>query len=166
MSRRASEQGAVAPTSLLAAAVLAVAIGAAGYAMTSGPSDHVQSQPPAQTQAKTTPTPKVRPTRPAKHVTPPAIIRGNYTVMIYNNTSITGLAGRTSDKAKTFGWNVLTPKQWTYSLLSAPTVFYPPAMKAQAQQLATDLGITTLAPAVTPMQMDQLTVILTSSYTP
>ena len=166
MRRRASEQGAVAPTSLLAAAILAIAIGAAGYAMTSGPNDEVQKAPTTRVQTQPTVTPTAHPKPTVKPTTPPAIVRGNYTVTVYNNTAIQGLAGRASDKAKNFGWNVLTPKQWTSSLLTTPTVFYPPTMKNAAQQLATDLGISTLAPTTSAMQPDQLTVILTSSYTP
>lgn len=166
MRRRASEQGAVAPTSLLAAAVLAVAIGAAGYAMTSGHPDqvdkHTSTQPLAQPSV--TPKPTAHPTHRPTHATPPAIVRGNYTVIVYNNTSITGMAGAASTKAKNFGWNVLTPKQWTASLLTTPTIFYPPTMQDAARQLGTDLGITTLEPATSAMAPDQLTVILTSSY--
>lgn len=168
MRSRASEQGAVAPASLLAAAVVAVAIGTAGYAMTSGPSERVQSAPTAATSTPTPPAvqPKRQPKKTAPKVTPtqaPVIDRGTYNVAIYNNSNIQGLAARTSTKTQTFGWKVVATSQW-YGTVDASTVFYPPKMKAAAQQLATDLGISTVKPAVAPMQMDQLTVILTATY--
>ena len=167
MRRRASEQGAVAPASLLAAAVVAVAIGTAGYALTSGPSESIQ-QPstrsaPAQHETVTKPVVK-KPVATVKPTpTAPVINRGNFNVAIYNDSNIRGLAARTSTKAQTVGWKVVTTSQW-FGTVDTSTVYYPPAMKAAAQQLATDLGITTVKASVSPMQMDQLTVILTSTY--
>jgi hypothetical protein len=169
MRTRASEQGAVAPASLLAAAVVAVAIGTAGYAMTSGPSEHIQNAPTSSSTPTTHPEPKSKPAAikkaPAapKTTAAPVIDRGTYNVAIYNNSNIPGLAARTSTKAQTFGWKVVTTSQW-YGTVNAPTVYYPPTMKAAAQLLAKDLGITAIKPAVSPMQMDQLTVILTATY--
>ena len=167
MRSRATERGAVAPASLLAAAVVAVAIGTAGYAMTSGPGESIQPPPAAAT---TTPSHHPTRTKPAARTVPkptptkaPVIDRGTYNVAIYNNSNIQGLAARTSTKAQTFGWKVVTTSQW-YGTVASSTVFYPPKMKAAAQQLATDLGISAVKPAVTPMQMDQLTVILTATY--
>lgn len=169
MRSRASEQGAVAPASLLAAAVVAVAIGTAGYAMTSGPSERVQAAPTA-TMTTSTSHPQTRSKRavkktPAPTPTPKAqpLDRGAFNVAIYNNSNVKGLAARTSTKTQTFGWKVVTTSQW-YGTVDTSTVFYPPKMKAAAQQLATDLGISSIKPAVSPMQMDQLTVILTSTY--
>lgn len=166
MRSRASEQGAVAPASLLAAAVVAVAIGTAGYAMTSGPSERIQQQPPATTTSP--PKTVVKPaTTPRPHATPTAqatpIDRATFNVAVYNDSNIRGLAARTATKAQTAGWKVVTTSQW-FGTVDTSTVYYPPKMKTAAQQLATDLGITTVKPAVSPMQMDQLTVILTSSY--
>lgn len=169
MRSRASEQGAVAPASLLAAAVVAVAIGTAGYAMTSGPSERIQPEPTSSSTPTTPPQPTSRPTAVKK--TPaavrttqaPVIDRGSYNVAIYNNSNIKGLAARTSTKAQTFGWKVVTTSQW-YGTVDTSTVYYPPSMKAAAQLLAKDLGITAVKPAVSPMQMDQLTAILTASY--
>lgn len=167
MRSRASEQGAVAPASLLAAAVVAVAIGTAGYAMTSGPSESVQTAPtaatPTQHPVQTKPATKKAPTPKPTPTQPPVIDRGTYNVAIYNNSNVQGLAARTSAKTQTFGWKVVTTSQW-YGTVAASTVFYPPRMKAAAQQLATDLGITSVKLAVSPMQMDQLTVILTATY--
>lgn len=169
MRRRASERGAVAPASLLAAAVVAVAVGTAGYALTSGPSETIQQAPatrsaPSEGQRPITKAilKKAQPT-PTATPTPAAIIRSNFNVAIYNDSNIHGLAARTSTKAQTVGWKVVTTSQW-YGTVATSTVYYPPKMKAAAHELATDLGITTVKPAVAPMQMDQLTVILTSTY--
>lgn len=168
MGRRASEQGAVAPASLLAAAVVAVAVGTAGYALTSGPSEALQQAPAARSaptshhaaaKASVKPTPSV----PTSTPTVAPIVRGDFNVAIYNDSNIHGLAARTSTKAQTVGWKVVTTSQW-YGTVDTSTVYYPAKMKAAAQQLATDLGITTVKPAVAPMQLDQLTVILTSTY--
>lgn len=170
MKRRASERGAVAPASLLAAAVVAVAIGTAGYALTSGPSAALQapSTRSAPSHHDVTPSPAATKTaKPRPSATPtataPAITRGNFNVAIYNDSNIRGLAARTATKAQTVGWKVVTTSQW-YGTVAASTVYYPPSMKAAAQQLATDLGITAVKAAVSPMQMDQLTVILTATY--
>ena len=171
MTTRASEEGAIAPASLLAAAVVAVAIGTAGYALTAGPSEtgaQASSTRSAPAPLDTTPSPTVvKTTRPhptiAPTPTPPVITRGNFNVAIYNDSNVRGLAARTSTKAQTVGWKVVTTSQW-FGTVDTSTVYYPPTMKAAAQQLATDLGITTVKAAVSPMQMDQLTVILTSTY--
>jgi hypothetical protein len=40
-------------------------------------------------------------------------------------------------------------------------VYYPPRLKAAGHLLALDLGIRRSMPAVTPMRLDRLTVILT-----
>ncbi|MGN6160952.1 MAG: LytR C-terminal domain-containing protein [Marmoricola sp.] len=167
MRTPASERGAVAPASLLAAAVVAVAIGTAGYAMTSGPSERVQDAPATSRAAQHAATPKATVTRKpqvkATPTAPPVIDRGSFNLAIYNDSNIRGLAARTSTKAQTFGWKVVTTSQW-YGTVDTSTVYYPPKMKDAAQQLAKDLGIATIKPAVSPMQMDQLTVILTSTY--
>jgi len=165
MRSRASEQGAIAPASLLAAAIVAIAIGAAGYAMTAGPSNEVEQQPAAQ---RVTPTPspaKASSTPPAPEKTaPPVIDRTSFRVAVFNNSTVPGLAARTADKVSTAGWNVVTTAQWTASTLNTSTIYYPASMKAAAKLLGDDMGITTLKPTVAPAQPDQLTIILTASY--
>ncbi len=46
-------------------------------------------------------------------------------------------------------------------VIPASTVYYPARLEAAAKLLALDLGIQRTAPAVEPMRMDRLTVILT-----
>jgi hypothetical protein len=59
------------------------------------------------------------------------------------------------------GWNVVGSDNW-YGTIPATTVYFPPRLAAEAKQLALDLGISRRQPAVDPMRMDRLTVILTA----
>lgn len=113
---------------------------------------------PEQDPVVTTPPPTPKPA--------PVVKRGTYNVVIYNNTNITGLAGKTSTRASRVGWNVLATDNWT-GTVDASTVFFGPRMKAAAQLLARDLGIARVKPyikGVNGMRPDRLTVILTSDY--
>ena len=92
---------------------------------------------------------------------PPPIKRAETSVMVYNNSGITGLAGEVAGLATDAGWSVVGADNW-YGTIPANTVYYPKPLKAAAEQLALDLGIQRTAPAVDPMQLDRLTVILTA----
>ena len=48
-----------------------------------------------------------------------------------------------------------------YGTIPASTVYYPPRLTEAGRLLALDLGIQRRQPAVDPMRMDRLTVILT-----
>ena len=48
-----------------------------------------------------------------------------------------------------------------YGTIPASTVYYPKRMAKAGELLALDLGIQRTAPAVDPMRLDRLTVILT-----
>jgi hypothetical protein len=91
---------------------------------------------------------------------PKPIDRGATYVIVYNNSGITGLAGRVADQAATVGWNVVGADNW-YGTIPDNTVYFPQPLQREAEQLALDLGIDRTAPAVDPMQLDRLTVILT-----
>lgn len=82
-------------------------------------------------------------------------------VEVYNNSTITGLAGSTAATLQDSGWQVVTTDNW-YGEIPANTVYYPADLRAQAELLAGDLGIDRTMPAVDPMGFDRLTVILTS----
>jgi len=84
----------------------------------------------------------------------------NVLVEVYNNSGISGLAGETSAVLEGAGWNVAVTDNW-YGDIPENTVYYPQGMDAEAKKLAKTLGITRLMPAVSPMQFDRLTVILT-----
>ena len=94
---------------------------------------------------------------------PPKIVRSEVYVEIYNNSSVVGLAGTTASRAQGVGWNVVSVDNW-YGSIAAPTVYYGPEMRRQANLLATDLGVDRVVPAVEPMGFDRLTVILTAGY--
>jgi hypothetical protein len=82
-------------------------------------------------------------------------------VEVYNNSGITGLAADTAQALDQAGWNVTATDNW-YGNIPDNTVYYPDELRPQARQLAKTLDITRLRPAVSPMQFDRLTVILTS----
>ena len=93
---------------------------------------------------------------------PADIDRSAVLVEVYNNSTISGLAGRTADDARSVGWNVVGVDNW-HGTIPESTVYYPDGMEADAETLADDLGISRLNPAVEPMRFDRLTVILTGS---
>jgi hypothetical protein len=82
-------------------------------------------------------------------------------VDVYNNSGITGLAADRASFLQGAGWNVAATDNW-YGDIPADTVYYPPKLRADATTLAKALGYTRLRPAVSPMQFDRLTVIITT----
>lgn len=93
----------------------------------------------------------------------PTVTRGEVYVAVYNNSNVTGLAGRTSGRLTGAGWQVVTSDNW-YGTIPATTVYFPSRLAEAARLLAKDLGITRVMPAVDPMQMDRLTLILTADF--
>ena len=66
--------------------------------------------------------------------------KGKVYVEVYNNSGITGLAGRSAATATQAGWQVVGSDNW-YGTIPASTVYYPPRLEAAARALALDLGI-------------------------
>lgn len=91
----------------------------------------------------------------------PAVQRGKVQVEVYNNSGITGLAGRYADRATKAGWQVTGSDNW-YGTIAASTVYYPADLKAAAKLMALDLGLHRVVPAAGGMRRDRLTVILTA----
>ncbi len=83
-------------------------------------------------------------------------------VEVYNNSGISGLAAATSARLESAGWSVVATDNW-YGAIPANTVYYPEGMRAAAERLAKRLDYPRLRPAVSPMQFDRLTVIITSA---
>jgi len=81
-------------------------------------------------------------------------------VEVYNNSALKDLAATTAAALQDAGWQVVGTDNW-YGNIPSNTVYYPPKLKAQASQLAKDVGISRTHPAVAPMRFDRLTVILT-----
>ena len=142
------------PLALMSAG--AVLLAGAGYAVTT-PAKPVQVQLVVKPQVfePRTSLDKVR--------VIPAIDRQDTYVVVFNNSGITGLAGRTAEKLSGAGWNVVGSDNW-YGTIPASTVYYPASLAREAKALARDLRIERVKPAVDPMQRDRLTVILTPDY--
>jgi hypothetical protein len=142
-----------------------VAIFAAGLAYVA-----TQGKPPTErevtitaAQPSTTPTPSTMPTTTPEKPRKPAIDKGKVYVEVYNNSGVSGLAGRIAATATQAGWKVVGSDNW-YGTIPASTVYYPAKLARAAKALALDLGIRRTVPAVDPMKLDRLTVILTSDH--
>ena len=114
--------------------------------------------PAAQQDPSVAPSTPVTPTKTAKPK--PVVKRGEVNVVVFNNSGITGLAGRVATTVTGAGWTVVGSDNW-YGSIPGNTVYYPKRLKDAAELLALDLGIQRTAVAVDPMQLDRLTVILT-----
>jgi hypothetical protein len=163
---RRNDRGAVFPSPVVMLSIIAVVM--AGIAFVATRSDEpterkvtTVADDPAPTAGTDDPTPDSTPsTDETEKPRKPPVNRADTFVMVYNNSGVTGLAGRVAASATEAGWNVVGADNW-YGTIPANTVYYPQPLKAAAEQLALDLGIQRTAPAVDPMQLDRLTVILT-----
>lgn len=169
--RRTGEAGFALPSLLALGCAAAVVAAGVAFLTTGRPPTPVRAQPAAHVTAPATTTIPVKTTAPPavlKHVrhtrhSRPTVRRAHTYVEVYNNSGITGLAGRTAARASGAGWQVVGADNW-YGTIPASTVYYPPQLHAAAKLLAHDLGIHRLRPAIAPMKFDRLTVILTSGY--
>ena len=93
----------------------------------------------------------------------PVVRRADTYVEVFNNSGVSGLAGRTAARAQDAGWQVVGSDNW-YGTIPASTVYYPRRLRPAAVLLGKDLGITRLKEAIAPMRGDRLTVVLTSDY--
>lgn len=147
--------------------VVAAGVGLAAVASNAS-DDAVSHQPVAQPPTTsstpgptkttgTTPTKVPRTRQPHERRTPvPEVF-----VEVYNNSGVTGLAASRAKVLERAGWNVTATDNW-YGNIPANTVYFPGTMRPAARQLAKVLNITRVRPAVSPMQFDRLTVILTA----
>ena len=92
--------------------------------------------------------------------TKPPVERADHGVVVFNNTTISGLAGEVLGKVGEIGWNPVAADNW-YGTIPATTVYFPAGQRDAAQKLALDLGIQRLVPADPAMSDTNLTVILT-----
>ena len=157
------ERGVVFPSPVVVLSIVAVAMAAIAYVATRG-------QPPTErevtiTAATSSPTPTPTPSMPTARPKPakPAVNKGKVYVEVYNNSGVSGLAGRVAGTATQAGWNVVGSDNW-YGTIPASTVYFPPQLQRAARALALDLGIRRTVPAVDPMKLDRLTVILTADH--
>jgi hypothetical protein len=162
-SRRRDERGVAFPSPVVMLSIIAVAMAGFAFVATSDeePTERRITTASAPATESPAPTPEVVPTTPAPTKKPkPQVKRGEVYVEVYNNSGIKGLAAGTAAKATQVGWQVVGEDNWQ-GVIPASTVYYPARLQAAAKLLALDLGIQRTAPAVEPMRMDRLTVILT-----
>lgn len=163
MRRRVDERGVAVPSPLVMLSIVAVAMAGIAFLATQddGSRDSALepvSHPTPTVAATTTPTAPVRTPDPQ-----PTINRAEVFVEVYNNSGVKGLATRTATRASGAGWNVVGSDNW-YGTIPSSTVYFPRRLEDAAHALAKDLGIKRLQPAVDPMRLDRLTVILTGDY--
>jgi hypothetical protein len=156
-SRRRDQRGAILPSPVVMLSIIAVAMAAVAFVATRGDAPTEREVTPVAQEPQSTPssTPTVKP-KPPK----PVIKRGEIYVEVYNNSNISGLAGRVAEKATGAGWKVVGSDNWV-GTIPANTVYYPQRLKEEAELLALDLGIKRTYISAAPMKLDRLTVILT-----
>ena len=161
--RRRDQRGVVFPSPVVMLSIIAVAMAGIAYVATRGqaPTEREVTIASSSPSATVTPTPSMPTTKPKP--TKPAIDKGKVYVEVYNNSGVTGLAGRIAATATQAGWKVVGSDNW-YGTIPASSVYYPPRLERAAHALALDLGIRRVVPAVDPMRLDRLTVILTADH--
>ncbi len=166
------ERGVALPSPVAALSLGAVLLAGVAFVTTSGNTDEPAAATRPVTASTTPTTPTAPPTTAAAKPAPekkqpekkkPAVRRGDVYVEVYNNSGISGLAGTTASKISGAGWQVVGSDNW-YGTIAASTVYYPPRLASAAKMLAHDLGIQRVKPAISPMRLDRLTVILTTDY--
>lgn len=173
---RRDERGAVLPSPVVLLSVVAVILAAVAFVATRG--DEPAERDISATKAAATPTDgsteageegsddptdATSQTPPVEEKpTPKPVNRGDHSVVVFNNTRISGLAGRVGERVTEAGWQVAAADNW-YGTVPATTVYFPKGKKAAAQLLALDLGVARIKPADTDSDMSDtnLTLILT-----
>ncbi len=168
--RHARDQRGVAlPSPVVLLSIVAVAMAAVAYLFTQGSPEterevaivsrnQTPSAAPAPTQA---PPPTRRPAAEPEKKTPPPVERGETFVVVFNNSGVTGLAGQVGGTVTEAGWQVAGTDNW-YGSVPTTTVYHPPQLERAARQLALDVGVDRVQPAVDGMGGDRLTLILTA----
>ena len=155
------ERGVVFPSPVTVLSILAVAMAGVAWVATRHhePTERLVT-PTSQHSPAAHPSTFSRPT--PRHHTPrrPSLDRSKVVVEVFNNSTVSGLAGRVAAQTAHLGWQVVGSDNW-YGTIPATTVYYPPRLVKAGHQLALDLGIHRTMPAVSPMRLDRLTVILT-----
>lgn len=173
--RARDDRGVAFPSPLVILSIVAVAMAGIAFLATNSGGDNDKMSPVSKPAASSSPAESASPstsTKPSASVTPeqveetkaPEIDRAKVYVEVYNKSRVAGLAGTTGTKATDAGWQVVGMDNWVGGNIPASTVYYPSRLKAEAQLLAKDLGITRTVAAVDPMKFDRLTVILTADY--
>jgi len=159
-NRARNERGVAYPSPLVMLSIIAVAMAGIAFVATrdQAPTEREITPAAAPPSASPSATPVAPPPKPTR--TKPVVDRGKVYVEVYNNSGITGLAGRVGDRATGAGWQVVGSDNWV-GTIPASTVYFPQRLKAAGRLLALDLGIQRVQPAVDSMKLDRLTVVLT-----
>ena len=160
-----NERGVVFPSPVVVLTIVAVAMAGVAWVATRGqaPTEREVAITASQTGPTSTPTPSMPTATGKAKPTRPAVDKGKVYVEVYNNSGVSGLAGRVAATATQAGWKVVGSDNW-YGTIPASTVYYPAKLRRAARALALDLGIRRTVPAVDPMKLDRLTVILTADH--
>ena len=122
---------------------------------TSGSASPSTSGSPSSSPTSSSPSPS--PSRTSK--TPTAADR-SATVVVYNQTAVSGLAAAYAARLQQAGWSVVGVDNWT-GTVPETTVYYRPGDEAAARQLMRDVPqVGRIRPAVTGMAPEGLTLIL------
>jgi hypothetical protein len=113
----------------------------------------VERDEPVRTEPEATVKPRVK----------KVLRRDTVYVSVFNNSNISGLAASTAERIGAVGWQVVGSDNW-YGTIPATTIYYPDRLEEAARMLSKDLGVPRVMPAVDPMSMDRLTVILTADF--
>lgn len=166
MVGRRNQRGAVLPSPVVILSILAVTFAAVAFFVTQGGEPEERVIDPAASEASESPAgaaeadeeKKAAKSKPKKEK--PPVARDQVSVVVFNNTNITGLAGKVSTRVKDVGWKFVAADNW-YGTIPATTVYFGPGMKRAANQLALDLGVERVMPAAESMSSERLTLILT-----
>ena len=155
----------VLPTRLMVFSISLVALAGLAFIATQSDDKTADKAAPAAHASPAAPPVTVTEQTPGATATKsaPVVRRAKVLVAIFNNSNIKGLAGKTGTRAERAGWTVAGTDNW-YGTVDSSTVYYGPRLKAAADLLAHDLGITRVKAAIAPMRSDRLTVILTADY--
>ena len=145
------------PVALMSAAAVVMA-GVAFFVV-----DHDTVRDQAATLASAGPTPVEPPVVLEAVKQKPSVKRGEIYIDVYNNSNVTGLASRTAERIGSAGWQVVGSDNW-YGTIPATTIYFPERLREAADLLSKDLGIERVLPAIDPMSMDRLTLIVTADF--
>lgn len=165
------QRGFVLPSPVMVLSVVAVTMCALAWGLTRHHEPTERLVTPSATHTPSAPASTYQPPvkkKQKKHhhqASAPAFDRSKVVVEVFNNSSVRGLAGRVATQAAHLGWQVVGSDNW-YGTIPASTVYYPARLSKAGHQLALDLGIHRTMPAVNPMRLDRLTVILTGPLAP
>jgi hypothetical protein len=114
--------------------------------------------PPGQSTPTRTPTPTPTPT-PA-----PTPLAAKASVIILNQSGVSGLAAQVRDRLQAGGWTVTGIDDFRGNV-PATTVYYPPGLQAAAKALMAQFPeIGRIRPAFSGISATQLTVILSKDF--